>query len=72
MISATGRRPVTDAPSAQPTIACSEIGVSRTRRGPNRSKQPGGRLEDAAGGADVLAEHEDAIVALELLGRAPG
>ena len=31
-------------------IACSEIGVSRTRRGPNSLEQPLGRLEHAAGG----------------------
>ena len=31
MISATGRRPATAAPTAAPMIACSEIGVVRTR-----------------------------------------
>src|SRR5262245_33872605 len=35
MISATGRMPVTAAPQARPAIASSEIGVSRTRSGPN-------------------------------------
>jgi hypothetical protein len=40
MISITGRRPRSDAPIAQPTIACSEIGVSSTRAGPKRSCSP--------------------------------
>ena len=40
MSSAIGRRPVIAAPMAAPTIACSLIGVSRTRSGPNRSKSP--------------------------------
>src|SRR6185369_4214984 len=38
--SATGRRPVIAAPIAAPTIACSLIGVSTTRRGPNWSISP--------------------------------
>ena len=38
--SATGRRPVIAAPIAAPTIACSLIGVSTTRRGPKRSNSP--------------------------------
>ena len=37
MISAIGRSPVIAAPIAAPRIACSEIGVSRTRKGPNFS-----------------------------------
>ena len=40
MISATGRRPVIAAPMAAPRIACSLIGVSRTRCGPNSSSRP--------------------------------
>ena len=40
MISATGRIPVIAAPIAAPTIACSEIGVSQTRLGPNSSNSP--------------------------------
>ncbi len=40
MISPTGRSPDTAAPSTVPTIACSEIGVSRTRRPPKRPKRP--------------------------------
>ena len=38
--SATGRRPVMAAPMAAPMIACSLMGVSRTRSGPNRSSRP--------------------------------
>ena len=38
--SAIGRRPVIAAPIAAPTMACSLIGVSRTRRGPNSSNRP--------------------------------
>src|SRR4051794_25664717 len=38
--SATGRRPVIAAPIAAPTMACSLIGVSRTRSGPTRSITP--------------------------------
>jgi hypothetical protein len=41
MISATGRSPVMAAPIAAPRIACSEMGVSMTRRGPKRSSSPG-------------------------------
>ena len=40
MISAIGLRPVIAAPIAAPRIACSEIGVSRTRNGPNCSYSP--------------------------------
>src|SRR5205823_2703289 len=40
MISATGRMPVIAAPIAAPTIACSEMGVSQTRRGPNSLNSP--------------------------------
>ena len=40
MSSAIGRRPVIAAPMAAPTIACSLIGVSRTRSGPNRASSP--------------------------------
>src|SRR5262249_6659416 len=40
MISATGRRPVIAAPMAAPRMACSLIGVSRTRCGPNSSSRP--------------------------------
>ena len=40
MISAIGRNPVIAAPIAAPRIACSEIGESRTRFGPNLSSRP--------------------------------
>ncbi len=40
MISAIGRRPVIAAPTAAPRMACSLIGVSRTRSGPNSSSSP--------------------------------
>ncbi|GBE23943.1 hypothetical protein BMS3Bbin02_00208 [bacterium BMS3Bbin02] len=40
MISATGRRPAAAAPTAAPAIASSEIGVLRTRSGPNSSSKP--------------------------------
>jgi hypothetical protein len=40
MISATGRMPASAAPTEYPTMAASEIGVSRTRSGPNRSSSP--------------------------------
>ena len=39
-ISATGRRPIIAAPTAAPTIAVSEIGVSMTRSSPNRASRP--------------------------------
>ena len=39
-ISATGRRPISAAPVAPPTIAVSESGVSSTRHGPNSSWKP--------------------------------
>jgi hypothetical protein len=38
--SRTGRRPVSAAPMAQPVMAASEMGVSRTRSGPNCSSSP--------------------------------
>ena len=67
MISAIGRSPVIAAPIAAPRIACSEIGVSRTRNGPNLLVEADRRLEHAARLADVLAEEDDAVVALHLL-----
>ncbi len=38
--SAIGRRPVIAAPIAAPMIACSLIGVSRTRSAPNSANRP--------------------------------
>ena len=40
MISMTGRIPIIAAPTAAPVNAISEIGVSRTRTGPNLSSSP--------------------------------
>ena len=40
MISTTGRMPAIAAPMPEPTIAISEIGVLRTRSGPNSSSSP--------------------------------
>ena len=40
MISAITGTPVIAAPIAAPRIACSEIGVSRMRSGPNSSRRP--------------------------------
>ena len=40
IISAIGLKPVIAAPIAAPRIACSLIGVSRTRSGPNSSNSP--------------------------------
>ena len=40
MISTTGRMPAIAAPIPAPTIAISEIGVLRTRSGPNSSSSP--------------------------------
>src|SRR6478736_6569405 len=40
MISTTGRMPAIAAPMPAPTIAISEIGVLRTRSGPNSSSRP--------------------------------
>src|SRR5436309_6126157 len=40
MISTTGRIPCIAAPTPAPTIAISEIGVFRTRSGPNSSSRP--------------------------------
>ena len=40
MISTTGFRPLSAAPTAAPAMAFSLIGVSRTRIGPKRSSRP--------------------------------
>ena len=72
MISAIGFRPVIAAPMAAPRIACSEIGVSRTRIGPNCSSRPTVALNTPPALADVLAEEDDVGVARHLLGDAAG
>ena len=67
MISTTGRSPSIAAPTPAPTKPSSEIGVSRTRSGPNSSSRPCGHLVGAVEDADLLAHHEDALVAGHLL-----
>ena len=68
MISMIGRRPVTAAPNAAPASASSEIGVSITRSRTEALEQARRGLEDAAGGGDVLADEDHALVALDLFG----
>ena len=63
MISAIGRSPVIAAPMAAPRIACSEIGVSRTRRGPNCSSRPPVALNTPPAVGHILAEEHHAVVA---------
>ena len=67
MISAIGFKPVIAAPMAAPMIACSEIGVSRTRKRPELLEQTDGRLEHAAGLGHVLAEEHDVRIARHFL-----
>src|ERR1035438_7552054 len=55
MISAIGRRPVIAAPIAAPSIACSLIGVSRTRTPPNSSRSSEYRLLTDRSVADTNA-----------------
>ena len=69
-ISATGRMPIIAAPVQPPTIA-----VSRERRvdhapGAELLLEAERHLERAAVDADVLADHEDALVAAHLLAEA--
>ena len=71
-ISAIGRMPISAAPIAAPTIAASLIGVSIDALGAELLQEAGGDPEGAAVGADVLADHEHARVALHLLEHAPG
>ena len=60
MISTIGRIPTRLIPSATPTNPFSQIGVVRTRAGPKLLDEPGVGLEDAAVGADVLAQQRTA------------
>ena len=53
MISITGRSPVAAAPTAAPRKPISDIGVSRTRRGPNDSSSPAEVLKGPFGRRDV-------------------
>ena len=59
-ISTTGRIPATAAPTPAPTKVASEIGVSRTRSSPKRSRSPLVTWKIPADEADVLAHHEHA------------
>ena len=63
MISATGRLPAMAAPTAAPTMACSAIGVLRTRSCPYFVERPLVTLyTPPAGLGDVLAQQEDVAV----------
>ena len=63
--STTGRMPAIAAPTPRPTIAVSEIGVSRTRS-PKRSCRPRVSPNTLPPAADVDARDEHALVAGEL------
>ena len=63
--STTGRMPAIAAPTPRPTIALSEIGVSRTRS-PKRSCRPRVRPNTLPPGRDVDPRDEHALVAGEL------
>ena len=63
--------PIIAAPVAPPTIAVSESGASITRHGAELLLEALRHLERAAVDADVLADHEDALVAPHLLRGAP-
>ena len=67
-ISAIGRMPMSAAPmDGAHDRRLADRRVDDARRSPNFSRKPGGDAEGAAVGADVLADHEDALVALHLL-----
>ena len=59
------------APTPDPVIAASEIGVSTHALGPELVKQALGDLVDAAGARDVLADDDHPLVARHLLAQAP-
>ena len=67
MISKTGRRPVDGA--AERRAGERQLGDRRVEDavGAVALREAGGRLEDAAGARDVLAEEDHVLVALELL-----
>ena len=79
MSSTTGRSPAAAAPTAAPTNADSEIGVSQHPAGPNLwysplvtpSTPPQASSSPGAPGpaGDVLAHDDDGLVALHLLGQ---
>ena len=70
MISTIGRMPWIAAPMPLPTIAISEIGVLRTRAGPELVEQALRHGHRAAHLGDVLAHDEDAVVLAQRLARA--
>ena len=59
--------PMIAAPVQPPTIAVSESGASITRHGAELLLEAERHLEGAAVDADVLADHEHALVAPHLL-----
>ena len=63
MISTTGRMPCIAAPMPAPTSAISEIGVLRTRVGPELGEHALRHAHRAAHLGDVLAHDEDVVVA---------
>ena len=71
MISPTGRSPETAAPSTVPTIACSEIGVSRTRGSPNRWKRPSVALKTPPAAPTSSPMQDDPGVGLHLVAERP-
>ena len=67
MISTTGRSPSIAAPTPAPTKPSSLIGRVAHAVRAELLEQAGGDLVGAVEDADLLAHHEDALVALELL-----
>ncbi|ARX88835.1 hypothetical protein SMD44_08322 [Streptomyces alboflavus] len=68
--SMTGRCPDRAAPVAKLVNACSDSGVSTIRSGPKRCASALGDVGDAH--PDVLAEHADAGVPLQLVAQGTG
>ena len=62
MISATGRRPAMAAPTAEPAIAISEMGVSRTRLRAEFVQKAARDGIGAAPHAHFFAHDEDAVI----------
>ena len=72
MISAITGIPVIAAPMAAPRIACSDIGVSRIRVGPNSSRRPTVVLKTPPAPAMSSPSITRVGIAAHLLGNAPG
>ena len=66
MISTTGRIPASAAPRAMPINACSEMGVSSTRSGPNSSKRLRAGSEKPSVTAHVFAKDKHTGVTAQL------